>query len=191
MVLALHYKFDLGTVVRTPQNPYMDRIISGGRKVKGVQLIYSRGAAKAMLSRVRQGRSLGVLIDQNTRVSEGGQFVDFFGLPVPVSMVPAHLARREKLFVAVGGTFRIGKKFVSTIKQLPKKSGEYQSDEELTQDIMKITEDFVRMYPDQYLWMYRRFQNIPREADDGLKKKFPPYAKVAAGRFYDRKKHSK
>lgn len=191
MALALHYKFDLGTVVRTPQNPYMDRIISSGRQVDGVKIIYSKGAARAMLKRVREGASLGVLIDQNTRISEGGAFVNFCGLPVPVSMVPAHLARREGLFCAVGATFRVGKKFESILRPLSKMPSEYASDEELTQEIMNITEEFVRKYPGQYLWMYKRFQNIPREATDELKKKYPSYAKVASGRFYERKKSTK
>ena len=102
MALAIYGRFPLATIVRSPRNPWLNRLISSGRMVEGVKIVYSKGAVRGMVSALREGRSVGILIDQNTRLSQGGDFVDFFGLPVPVSMAPAHLARRDNRFTAVG-----------------------------------------------------------------------------------------
>ena len=48
---------------------------------------------------------------------------------------------------------------------------------------MDMSEEFIRKYPDQYLWFYRRFQYIPQGATDELKAKYPFYAKMASNHF--------
>ncbi len=189
MTLALIYHFKVGTVVRTPRNPYLDKLISSGRMVEGVRIIHSRGAVLGMKHALDDGYTIGTLIDQNTRVRDGGVFVNFFGMPVPVSRAPAGMARRHGYFVATGAVVRDGRKFKTLFKTLPKPTSEYESDEEMTQDLMSIAEEFIRAYPEQYLWMYKRFQYIPRGADEALIKRFPPYAAPAGETFYNMKAH--
>ena len=63
---------------------------SGNReKVRGLEIIFSSGAIRAATKALRDGRGVGTLIDQNTRVRDGGSFVNFFGLPVSSSTAPA------------------------------------------------------------------------------------------------------
>ncbi len=186
MVLALQLDFKVGTVVRTARNPYLDRLISSGRMVEGVRIIHSKGAVREMLHAIEDGYAIGTLIDQNTRVRDGGIFVNFFGLPVPVSRAPAALARKSNYFVATGATFRTGMEFIPYFKPLPKPVAEYGSDEELTQDLMTMAEDFIRRDPAQYIWFYKRFQYIPKEAPEEIRKRFPAYAKLADERFYSK-----
>ena len=53
----------------------------------------------------------------------------------------------------------------------------------MLQALMDMSEEFIRKYPDQYLWFYRRFQYIPQGATDELKAKYPFYAKMASNHF--------
>lgn len=192
MMLALALKFPVSTVVRSPQNPYIGRILSGGRAVGGIELIHSKGAARGILAAIRKGRSIGLLIDQNTRTRDGGIFVNFFGLPVPVTALPAHLAIRNDLTVAVGGCRHEGKRLLFHLHPLdPPSGGAYADDEALTQAIIARSEEIIRRAPEQYLWMYKRFQYIPRDAGPELAKKYPPYAKVADEAFYDQRARRK
>ena len=69
---------------------------------------------------------------------------------------------------------------------LPKASSEYTSEEEVIQDIMKMTENLIRMAPEQYLWLYKRFQYIPQDASEELKRKYPSYARVVKPSFFSR-----
>lgn len=186
MVLALVLGFKVGTVVRTARNPYLDRLISSGRMVEGVRIIHSKGAVREMLHAIKDGYAIGTLIDQNTRVRDGGIFVKFFGLPVPVSRAPAALARKDGLFVASGATLREGRTFRVMFRQLPKRAAEYESDEALTQDLMSMAEGFIRRDPSQYIWFYKRFQYIPADAAEELANLYPPYAKRADERFYSK-----
>jgi lauroyl/myristoyl acyltransferase len=102
-------------------------------------------------------------------------------------------AKKLDIPVVVAGCVRKGKRYEAFIRPLSKKTSEYKDDFELTQELMSLTESLVREYPDQYLWLYKRFQNIPKEADEELIKLYPYYASVADERFYSkplaRKKH--
>lgn len=187
MTLALLLGFKVGVVARAVRNPYLDKFISSGRMVEGIRVIRSKGAARGMVNAIEDGYAVGTLIDQNTRARDGGIFVDFFGLPAPVSRAPAAMARKGGYFVAVGATRRLPDgKVIAQFRPLPKPTSEYASDEEMTQAIMKMSEDFIRKAPEQYLWFYKRFQYIPPDAPEELKKRYPAYAKVADFRFFDK-----
>ena len=66
---------------------------------------------------------------------------------------------------------------------LPKPFHEYKDEVEVLQALMDMSEEFIRKYPDQYLWFYRRFQYIPQGATDELTAKYPFYAKMASNHF--------
>ena len=72
------------------------------------------------------------------------------------------------------------------LRALPKPTSEYQSDEEMIQDITKITEDYIRMAPEQYCWLYRRFQHIPPGTPEEVRKRYPDYAKEPKPSFFSR-----
>ena len=50
---------------------------------------------------------------------------------------------------------------------------------------MRISENFIRRYPEQYVWYYKRFYYIPREADETLRSRYPWYSIAAPPTFYD------
>jgi len=189
-MLSLKFRFKVSTIVRSPQNPYIGKLLSDGRMVDGVELIFSKGAARGIVSALKDGRTIGLLVDQNTRVRDGGDFVNFYGLPVPMTQLAAHLARKRDLRLMIGGVYREGRKlFMDGLEpELP--CPEYTSDLELSQVIMNKIEDIVRLHPEQYLWMYRRFQNIPKEADEALKARYPKYAAIPKASFYEQSARS-
>lgn len=50
-----------------------------------------------------------------------------------------------------------------------------------------ITEEFIRMAPDQYLWLYKRFQYIPENVSPEIRRRYPAYARVPNKRFFSMK----
>ncbi len=186
-VLAQLFHYKMATVVKTARNPYLDRLISSGRISGDVRIIHSKGAARSMKKALDEGCTIGILIDQNTRIRNGGIFVNLFGIPVPVSRAPASLSRSRNRFVAIGTVLRTEGKFNAILRELPKTSAEYKSDEELIQALTDITEEFIRMAPDQYLWLYKRFQYIPEDVSPEIRKRYPSYARVPNKRFFSMK----
>lgn len=187
MVLGIVFGFKMATVVRTPRNPYLGRLITGGRSVQNVQIIESRGGMMKLVHAMENGRAAGMLVDQNVKIRNGGAFVDMFGLPCPVTRFPGTMVLRKNAYIGVGSCIRMPDgHFKATMDPLPKPSSEYASEEEVIRDIMKMTEDLIRMAPEQYLWLYKRFQHIPQEASEELKAKYPPYAQVVRSSFFSR-----
>ena len=52
-------------------------------------------------------------------------------------------------------------------------------------ELMHISEDFIRRYPDQYVWLYKRFRYIPLDADEALAARYPFYAERVKASFYN------
>ena len=172
-------------VVRPFVNPWLDRMVRRSREAQGGRIIPDRGAVRGVMKALREGYQLATLIDQNTRVRDGGIFVDFFGLPVPTSRAPAMFARKLNAWVAVGGCIRQGREYKLFLRELPRPAAEYPDDESLIQDLMRLTEDIVREHPEQYLWIYERWRYIPADASPELAARYPFYATKAPPRFYD------
>ena len=186
-ILTYVFKVPSGIVVKAARMPFLDRLVSDSRKNGCFKIIYSKGAARAMKNALDEGLTVGILIDQNTKVRDGGIFVDFLGLKVPVSRAPAVLARGKNRYIAVGAVIRNDDDTATAhLRELPKPASEYESDEEMIQDITDITTDYIRMAPEQYLWLYHRFQHIPPDTPPELRKRYPDYAKVPKPSFYSR-----
>lgn len=178
-------KFHMSVVARTMNNPYLDRLINRGREADGSGVIPAKGAVKGMVKALKKGSIIATLIDQNTRARDGGIFVDFFGLPVSTSRAPAMFGRKFNAVLTISGATRQGTSYEMIFERLPKPANEYSSDEELIQALMKLLEDLIRKYPEQYLWMYKRWNYIPKDLDEETKQRFPFYAEEVTERFFN------
>ena len=157
------------------------------RSSEGSIVIPAKGAVKGMMKALSDGNIVVTLIDQNTRARDGGVWTNFFGMPVPASRAPAMFARKRKCEIAIGGCVRVGRKYKTFTEELPKSINEYDSDVELMQHLMDAHERIIRKYPEQYLWMYKRFQHIPETANTDTIKKYPFYSEMVKPRFYSTK----
>ena len=183
---------DMVAIAKPVRNPYLNKLLNSGRRERtaGLEIIFSRGAMHASLRALRQGRGVGTLIDQNTRVRDGGVFVDFFGLPVPSSAAPAALKRycdKHKLpaVIVYGTSLRLADgRNTAHSAYLSKPFGEYADDREVLQELMEISEKFIRMHPEQYLWFYKRFQYIPPDCPPEIRRRYPDYAAEPRASFF-------
>ncbi len=180
-------KTPFAAVARTMNNPYLNKLIVENRTTEGTKIINAKGAVKGMMKALADGYIVATLIDQNTRCRDGGIWTDMFGLPVPTSRAPAMFARKRGCEIAVGGCVREGKKYVTFTEELPRPVSEYRSDEEITQALITATENVIRKYPEQYMWLYKRFQHIPETTNTETADKYPYYSEVVKPRFYSTK----
>ena len=188
--IAVSSGLDFAVIARPLRNPFLNRLVKSSRSAFGTDVIEAKGAGKDMFKALKAGKSMATLIDQNTRVRDGGVFVNFAGLPIPASRAPAIFTRRSNVKLYVGGGVRNKDGVITTFSEpLPKPESEYTEEQDIIQDLMTITEKYIRRYPEQYLWFYKRFQYIPREADDTLKARYPYYSSVASDKFYHKQKH--
>lgn len=148
-------------VARLMDNAYIQRFLERHNFRGGATIIpKQKGFRSSALHRWQSTRgALTILFDQ---WSSGGVWVPFFGHKVPVYTSPARLALRTGAPLLVGGFLRTGLlqyKMVAIGDPIRVKEGD--SVEALTAELISRLEQVIRMAPEQYLWMHRRFRGIP------------------------------
>jgi KDO2-lipid IV(A) lauroyltransferase len=98
-------------------------------------------------------------VDQNARL-EQGVFVDFFGVPACCGTTFAKLARHTGATVIPGFAVWIEAERRYRLKFYPPLdlTGDVAED---TQRVQSAVERAVREYPDQWLWIHRRWKTRP------------------------------
>ena len=160
----------LSFLVRRIDNPKVEALIDSIRTRYGNRTIDKRSAAREMLQIMRAGDTLGILVDLNTHEREG-IFVDFFGIPASTTFVLAKLALRTGATVlpVFAPWDEQKRRFLLKIDQplVINRTGDEQADVQLlTQQFTSVVEDFVRRYPDQWLWIHRRWRIQPEGQPD-------------------------
>jgi len=155
----------LSFLVRRIDNPKIERLIDERRALLGNRTIDKRSAAREMLQILQGGGTLGILVDLNTLDREG-IFVDFFGVPASTTFILAKLALRTG--AAVLPVFAPWDpergRFLLKIDEplVIERTGDDEEDvRRLTQLFTGVVEKFVRRYPDQWLWIHRRWKTRP------------------------------
>ena len=161
------------------KNPYVTPFLERLRNTDGVEPIRKQGAIRGLLKALRKGKSVALLLDQNVLPSEGGIFVDFFGLPVPMSGAAGLLSERTGVPVAVcfcmllrNGNYRVYSPTELRADRAERQSGGDQRREDgadaMTRSIAESFEREIAAHPEQWLWMYKRWKFVapgfPREA---------------------------
>lgn len=159
------YGYPLKFIVRPIDNGRVETLISGYRTASGNVPIQRRSAARDILKALRHNEAVGILFDQNTIRSEG-VFADFFGIPAATTPSIALFALRTGAAVVPG--FLIWDEKLGKHRLRLDPPVELINNGDLDQDVLentklfnKILEGYVRKYPDQWLWIHRRWKTRP------------------------------
>ncbi len=146
-------------MVRPLDNPLIDRVIEERRASSGNTLVQKRDAARTVLKALRANSVIGILIDQNTTPAEG-VFVDFFGKAACASSAFVKLAYHSGAAVVPGFALwhkELGRYIIHFLPAV-ELTGDLQED---TQQIHSVLEQWIRRYPNQWLWIHRRWKTRP------------------------------
>jgi Kdo2-lipid IVA lauroyltransferase/acyltransferase len=147
-------------MVRPLDNPLVNQLIERKRTRSGNHLIYKQDAARAVLKALRNNEAVGILADQNTMPAEG-VFVSFFGKLACAGSAFVKFAYRSQAAVIPGFAIwdESTQRYVLRFYPRVELSGNPESD---TQNIHSVFEEIIRQYPDQWLWIHRRWKTRPR-----------------------------
>lgn len=154
----------VSSVARRLRNPLLYAYLAAGRRTAGAELIDRKKGAPSILRALRQGRTVGLLIDQYSSRARG-VFVPLFGVRCSTSAGLATLALRTGAPVVPFYMLRDGPDHhravvLSALEFLP--SGQRKHDiEALTTLCNEVLEDLIRHYPEQWMWAHRRFRHSP------------------------------
>ncbi len=149
----------MNVVVRPLDNPLIDLLVERRRALSGNRPIGKRGFARSILHSLAANEAVGILIDQNT-AADSGIFIDFFGTPASASTGFAKFAAHSGAAAIPG--FAIWsdaeRRYVLRFYPPVPMTGDAARD---TQALHAILEEVVRAYPDQWLWIHRRWKTRP------------------------------
>ena len=158
------YGYPLGIVMRPLDNPYLDRLTRQYRTMHGNKAV-DKDFARGLIAAMRKGETVGVLMDTNMIASQG-VFVDFFGIPACTASGVARIALKTDAAVVPGFTIwdpvlqKYRLRFDPPVELL--RTGNTEKDVVLnTAKFTKVIEDYIRKYPEQWLWVHRRWKTRP------------------------------
>jgi len=157
--------YPLSIVMRSLDNPKVDALIQSYRTMHGNKTVDKDDFVRGLLGAMRAGQTVGILMDTNMTPPQG-VFVDFFGIPACTASGLARIAMRTDAAVVPGFTVwdRNLRKYRLRFDQAVEleRTGNDEADVIAnTAKFTKIIEDYVRRYPDQWLWVHRRWKTRP------------------------------
>ena len=152
-------------VVRPLDNPHVDSLVQRYRGLHGNSMIGKQEFARGLIAAMRQNLTVGILMDTNMTPPQG-VFVDFFGIPACTASGVARVALHTDAAVVPAFTiwdpvlrkYRV--EFDRPVDLV--RTGDVEADTVAnTAKFTKILEEYVRRYPDQWLWVHRRWKSRP------------------------------
>jgi KDO2-lipid IV(A) lauroyltransferase len=159
------YGFPLHFLVRPIDNRRVDALVNRYRCLSGNQPIDKNQSARAILTVLRGGGTVGILADANTSLEEG-VFVNLFGIPACSTTGIARIALRTDAAVVPGflhwdanlRKYRL--RFEPAVELV--RTGDEETDvRESTALFLRVIEDYARAHPDQWLWVHKRWKTRP------------------------------
>ncbi len=165
------YGHPLKIVVRALDNPYLDRLVERYRTLHGNSTFEKQDFARGLISAMRGGETVGLLMDQNM-TPPAGVFVDFFGIPACTASGIARVALRTDAsvvpaFTIWDATLRKYRITFAPPLVLPRSGDDERDVVSATQMFTSVIEEYVRRFPDQWLWVHRRWKTRP-EGEEAL-----------------------
>ncbi len=155
----------MGMVIRRLDNRKLDAFVNRIRCMHGNYVLHKDDFGRGLLTAMRQGGTVGILMDTNMTPPQG-VFVDFFGVPACTATGLAHVARKTGAAALPGfmlwdpSARQYALHFGPEI-EIPRTGDATADILEGTQRCTTAIENWVRRAPGQWLWIHRRWKTRP------------------------------
>jgi KDO2-lipid IV(A) lauroyltransferase len=155
----------MGMVIRRLDNRRLDAYVNHIRCLHGNRVLHKDDFARGLLTAMRRGETVGILMDTNMTPPQG-EFVEFFGKQACTASGLARVALKTGAAVLPG--FMLWEKAEGRYvlhfgpELVLAQSGDAEADIlAATQQCTSAIESWIRRYPDQWLWIHRRWKTRP------------------------------
>lgn len=157
--------YDVDAIARPMDNPLIYNWLMGIREKKGMRVINKFGATEPMLEVMERGGGLGFIADQNA--GHKGIYVPFMGRLASAHKPIGLLAQQFNAVIICGYAFRQHDRFQYEVGTADIIYPEDWADVPdplyyITARYTRALEAMVRMRPEQYWWMHRRWKTRPK-----------------------------
>ena len=157
--------YPMSMVIRRLDNRPLDEFVNGIRCLHGNRVLHKDDFARGLLKAMHEGQTVGILMDTNMTPPQG-VFVDFFGRKACTGSGLARVALKTGAAVLPGFMLWEQDEGQYVLHFGPElefaRTGDAEADVlAATQQCAAATEAWIRRYPDQWLWIHRRWKTRP------------------------------
>jgi KDO2-lipid IV(A) lauroyltransferase len=157
--------YPMSMVIRRLDNAKVDGLVNNIRCLHGNRVLHKDDFARGLLGAMRQGETVGILMDTNMTPPQG-VFVPFFGKLACTASGLARVALKTGAAVLPGFMLweEAEQKYVLHFGEeiVFERTGDDEADAVAnTAKCTAAIEAYVRRYPDQWLWVHRRWKTRP------------------------------
>jgi KDO2-lipid IV(A) lauroyltransferase len=155
----------MGMLIRRLDNRRLDDFVNAIRCLHGNHVLHKDDFGRGLLTAMRAGETVGILMDTNMTPPQG-VFVSFFGIEACTGSGLPHVALKTGAAVLPGFMLWEPKEGRYVLHFGPEliftRSGDKQADLlAATRQCTQAIESWIRRYPDQWLWIHRRWKTRP------------------------------
>ena len=157
--------YPMGMVIRRLDNRPLDEYVNSIRCLHGNRVLHKDDFARGLLTAMRAGETVGILMDTNMTPPQG-VFVKFFGITACTASGLARVALKTGAAVVPGFLVWEETERQYVLHFAPELMFAQSEDPEsdilaATQQCNDVLESWIRRYPDQWLWIHRRWKTRP------------------------------
>ena len=157
--------YPMSVVIRRLDHARVDALVNGIRTLHGNRVLHKDDFARGLLKAIHGGETVGILMDTNMTPPQG-VFVPFFGKEACTAAGLARVALRSGAAVLPGFLLweaaerRYALQFGPELTLV--RTGNAEEDAVANTALFTRTlEDYIRRYPEQWLWVHRRWKTRP------------------------------
>jgi KDO2-lipid IV(A) lauroyltransferase len=154
--------FPILVLVREQKMKRLNELLNRLRESNGCKVIRKGMQTKNILKALRGNNIVGILSDQDA--GKNGMFVEFFGRPTSCHTGPFEIAKHTGSLILPNFIVRTGGPYHKVYLEEYIDFKATKSDDDIRQNLQKffkILESYVRKYPDQWLWLHKRWKSTP------------------------------
>jgi KDO2-lipid IV(A) lauroyltransferase len=152
--------YPVTAIERPLRNPLIHSELNAFRRATGQRTLAKSGAMKGAVRVLRSGEILALLADQDAR--RDGIHVDFMGAPASTHRAPATLSLKFEAPIVTFAVPRLPDGRYRILFDEPFVAEDTRNFEDdvrrATQRLTSALEGHIRRWPDQWLWMHRRWK---------------------------------
>ena len=153
--------YPMSMVIRRLDNELVDRLVNDIRCQHGNKVVHKDDFARGLIAAMRQGETVGILMDTNMTPPQG-LFVDFFGTAACTASGMARVALKTGAAVLPGFLLweESSQHYVLRFGEQLELIRSDDSEADIlanTALFTSVLEDYIRKYPEQWLWLHRRW----------------------------------
>jgi KDO2-lipid IV(A) lauroyltransferase len=161
--IAAYTDISVSALAKPQSNALVDRIINRWRELFGVKVVSIGVSVREILRTLQQGGIIALVADQTA--PKESVSAEFFGRQVPTFQGPSVFCLKTGAPIVFGCAVRQKNgNYKMHLVHVPSDDLVGFSDENvfvLTQRQVRMTEEIIRQYPEQWMWMHKRWKHVP------------------------------